>query len=182
MAMIAATATQHQRMAGTVWTPLPVMGVEATQVATRRLLNNPPSMDASPSAAEEWHHDVDQLVVTAINTPHHEGGWQESATVHSCSPSAVRAPPSSRVPHQARVLPSIVTTDLHNELIRRRRGEDSRITIEHHRERHRNIEGSKNKRYFESLALARKASAARAMRPPISLAGSGGCITFAPHL
>jgi hypothetical protein len=56
--MIAATVTQHQRMAGTVWTPLPVMGVEATQVATRRLLNNPPSMGASPSAAEEWHHDV----------------------------------------------------------------------------------------------------------------------------
>jgi hypothetical protein len=26
------------------------------------------------SAMEQWHHDIDKLIITAINTPHHEGG------------------------------------------------------------------------------------------------------------
>jgi hypothetical protein len=60
MAMTAATA---------------MAGVEATLVVAHRLLNNPPSVHASPSTAEQWCHDVDQLIVAAINTPHHEGGW-----------------------------------------------------------------------------------------------------------
>jgi hypothetical protein len=97
--------------------------------------------------------------------------------VHSHSPSAAHAPPSAHVPHQARVLPSIATVDLHDELIHRRWGEDSRITIERHRERRRNLE-----RDFESLAPAREAPAVRAMRPPSSPAGSGGCMALAPHL
>jgi hypothetical protein len=71
---------------------------------------------------------------------------------HSCSPLAVCAPPSTRVPHQARVLPSITMADLRDELIYRRKGEDSRITIERHHERHRNIEGRNHVRDFESLA------------------------------
>jgi hypothetical protein len=96
----------------------------------------------------------------AINTPHHEGGRQESAAVHSLSPSTTRAPPFDRVPHQARVLSSIGTAGLHDELIRRRRGEDSCITIVHHRERCHNLE-----RDFESLVPAREAPAARATRP-----------------
>jgi hypothetical protein len=37
------------------------------------------------------------------------------------------------VPHQTRVLPSIVMADLRDELIHRRGGEDSCITIERHR-------------------------------------------------
>jgi hypothetical protein len=74
MAMTAATATQHQCSTRTVCTPPPVAGVEATLVAVHRLLNNPSSVHASPSVAEHWHHDVDQLVVVAINTPHHEEG------------------------------------------------------------------------------------------------------------
>jgi hypothetical protein len=69
------------------------------------------------------------------------------------------------VPHQARVLPSIATAHLHDELIRRRRGEDSCITIERHCERRRNIEGRNLERDFESLAPAREAPTSRAMRP-----------------
>jgi hypothetical protein len=69
------------------------------------------------------------------------------------------------VPHQARVLLSIVTADLGDELICHCRGEDSRITIEYHYERHHDIEGHNLERDFEYLALAREATVARAMRP-----------------
>jgi hypothetical protein len=65
-------------------------------------------------------------------------------------------------------------TDLCDELIHRRRGEDSRITIERHRERHRNIEGRNLERDFKSLAPAREAPVAHVMHPPSSPVGSGG--------
>jgi hypothetical protein len=52
------------------------------------------------------------------------------------------------VPHQAHVLPSIVMADLCDELICHHRGEDSRITIERHRERRSNIEGRNLERDF----------------------------------
>jgi hypothetical protein len=84
---------------------------------------------------------------------------------HSCSPTAARAPPSARAPHQARVLPSITTANLHDELIRHCRGEDSRITIECHHERRRNIEDHNLERDFQSLAPIGEAPAARAMCP-----------------
>jgi hypothetical protein len=58
------------------------------------------------------------------------------------------------MPHQARVLPSIMTADLRDELIHCRRGEDSRITIERHRERRCNVESRNLERDFESLAPA----------------------------
>jgi hypothetical protein len=74
MATTSAIATQHQCSAGTVWTPPPVVGVEATLVTAHRFLNNPPLVHVSPSAAEQWCHDVDQLIIAAINTPYHEGG------------------------------------------------------------------------------------------------------------
>jgi hypothetical protein len=99
MAMTAVTTTQHQRTTGTVWTPLPAEGVEATLVAARWLLNNPPSAHTSPLAIEQWRHNVDQLIVAAINTPHHEGGRQEPTATHSRSPSAVRTPPYAHLPH-----------------------------------------------------------------------------------
>jgi hypothetical protein len=146
----------------------PVAEVEATLVTARRLLNNPPSTHTSPSATEQWRHDVDQLIIVAINPPHHEGGRQESTVAHSCSPSA------ACMPHQAHVLPSIVMADLRDELIRHHKGEDNHITIERHRERRRNIEGRNLERDFESLAPAREAPATRVMRPPSYLAGSGG--------
>jgi hypothetical protein len=52
MATTAAAATQHPCTAGTVWTPSPAAGVEATLVTARRLLNNPSSAHASSLAAE----------------------------------------------------------------------------------------------------------------------------------
>jgi hypothetical protein len=174
MATTAATAIQHQCSARMVRTPPPVAGIEATLVTDHWLLNNTPSVHASPSAAEQWHHDVNQLIIAAINTPYHEGGRQGPAAAHSHSPLTARASPSDHVPHQARILPTSTATNLHDELIRRRRGNDSRITIERHHERHRNIEDCNLKRDFESLTLAREAPAARAMRPPSSPAGSGG--------
>jgi hypothetical protein len=100
-----------------------------------------------PSAAEQWHHDVDQLIIASINTSHHEGGRQEPTVADSFSPLVALAPPSTRV------LPSITTIDLCSELIRYHRGEDSHITIEHHRERRHNIEGRNLERDFESYAL-----------------------------
>jgi hypothetical protein len=86
------------------------------------------------------------------------------------------------VSHQARVLPSIAMADLQDELICRRRSEDSHITIEHHHERRSNIEGRNLKRDFESLVLAQEVPAARALRPPSSPVGSRGCMALAPHL
>jgi hypothetical protein len=80
------------------------------------------------------------------------------------------------------VLLSIATSDLHNELIHHRRGADSRITIERHRERRRNIKGRNLERDFESLAPAREASTACAMRLPSSPASSEGYMVLAPHL
>jgi hypothetical protein len=50
--------------------------------------------------------------------------------------------------------------DLHDELIRCRMGEDSRITIERHCERHCNLE-----RDFESLVPAREVSVAHVIHP-----------------
>jgi hypothetical protein len=46
---------------------------------------------ASPSAVEQWRHDVDQLIIAAINKPHRDGRRQPSAQ-QSCFPSAVHAP------------------------------------------------------------------------------------------
>jgi hypothetical protein len=120
MATTAAIATQHQLSAGTVRTPLPMTGVDGTLVAA---------------------NDVDQLVVAAINTLDHEEGRKEPAAAHSRSPSSMCTPPSAHVPHQARVLPSIATADPCDEFIRHRWGKDSRITIERHHERHRNVKG-----------------------------------------
>jgi hypothetical protein len=52
------------------------------------------------------------------------------------------------------MLPSITMADLRDELIHHRMGEDSRITIECHRERHHNIDDRNHERDFESLAPA----------------------------
>jgi hypothetical protein len=60
---------------------------------------------------EQWHHNVDHLIIATINTPHQGGRRQEPSVAHSRSPSAVRMPPQLRVP------PSIATADFHDELI-----------------------------------------------------------------
>jgi hypothetical protein len=46
--------SQPQRTAGAVPAPSVVAGADATLLAARQLLNNPPPSGASPSAAEEW--------------------------------------------------------------------------------------------------------------------------------
>jgi hypothetical protein len=43
--------------------------IDATLLAAHQLVNNPPPSEASPSATEQWCHDIDQLIVAAINTP-----------------------------------------------------------------------------------------------------------------
>jgi hypothetical protein len=80
---------ESQPAAGMTASPPAVVGPNATLLAKRQLLNNPPPTGASPSAAEQWCDDVDQLVIAAINTPHWEGG-----TNHLCS---------NRAFHQQRV-------------------------------------------------------------------------------
>jgi hypothetical protein len=72
--VVAAThATQRQCLAGTVVTPAAATTTEATLVATHQLLHNPSPPHTSPSVAEQWRHDIDQLVIVAINTPPHGG-------------------------------------------------------------------------------------------------------------
>jgi hypothetical protein len=136
--------SQPQRTAGTVPAPSVVAGTDATLLAARQLLNNPPPSGASPLAAEEWRRNVDQLVVAAINTPLHERRCQPSAqhshTLAAHAPSAACAPPVERAPpvgpdacqtarHHA-PMASYATVDLRAEINRRRGGEDGRATIE----------------------------------------------------
>jgi hypothetical protein len=130
--------SQPQRTAGTVLAPSVVAGTDATLLAARQLLNNPPPSGASPSAAEEWRRNVDQLVVAAINTPLHERRCQPSAhhshTLAAHAPSAACAPPVERAPpvgpdacqtarHHA-PMASYATADLRAKINRRRGGED----------------------------------------------------------
>jgi hypothetical protein len=71
--------SQPQRTAGTTASPPAAVALDVALLAARQLLNNPPPTGASPSAAELWRHDVDQLIVAAINTPHHERRHQPYA-------------------------------------------------------------------------------------------------------
>jgi hypothetical protein len=131
---------ESQPAAGTTASPPAAVGPDAMLLAARQLLNNPPPAEASPSAAEQWRHDVDQLVITAINMPHREGRCQPSVQ-QSCFSSAARTPSMAQVPlgvpgvrpsaqHHA-PMATYRTTDLREEINRRRGGEDSRTTIEH---------------------------------------------------
>jgi hypothetical protein len=119
--------SQPQPTAGMIASPPIGVGLDTVLLAARQLLNNPPLTRASPSTAEQWHHDVDQLIVAAINTPHREGRRQPSAQ-QSCFPSAARAPSVAQAPP---VLPGVCppaqhrtpmvsyqTTDLREEINR----------------------------------------------------------------
>jgi hypothetical protein len=66
--------SQPQCTAGMTASPLTVADIDAVLLAGRQLLNNPPPSGASPSAAEQWRHNVGQLVVTAINMPQQRAG------------------------------------------------------------------------------------------------------------
>jgi hypothetical protein len=82
--------SQPQPTAGTYVSPLAAVGLKAVLLAVHQLLNNPPKTGASPSAAEQWRYDVDQLIVATINTPHREG-WHQPSAQQSRFPSAVHA-------------------------------------------------------------------------------------------
>jgi hypothetical protein len=169
------------------------VGLDAALLAVRQLLNNPPPVGASPSTAEQWHHDVDQLIIAAINTPHREGRCQPSVQQSrflsmACTPSVAQA--LSRLPgacppaqHRAPIA-SYRTTDLMEEINCRRGGEDSRTTIECNRERHRDIEGRNLERDFDLHAPAGACQAPHAPLPlaPREFRGGGGCMALVPHL
>jgi hypothetical protein len=92
--------------------------------------------------------------------------------------------PRARPPAQHRApMASYRMTDLREEINRRRGGEDSRTTIEHNRERHRDIEGRNLERDFDLHAPVRARQAAHAPLPlaPRKFRG-GGCMALAPHL
>jgi hypothetical protein len=46
----------------------PGAGPKGTLEVAHLLLRNPSGPGASPSAAEQWHHNVNQLVISTINT------------------------------------------------------------------------------------------------------------------
>jgi hypothetical protein len=134
------------------------VGPDSTLQAARQLLNNPPLAGASPSAAEQWHHDVDKFVITAINTSHREGRRQPSVQqsrflLAACAPSVAQVPPvlpGACPPGQHRAsMASYQMTDLREEINRHRGGEDSRTTIERNHERRRDIEGRNLERDFD---------------------------------
>jgi hypothetical protein len=89
--------SQPQRTTGRTASPPAAVGLDAALLATRQLLNNPPLIGVSPSVAEQWSHDVDQLIIVAINTPHHER-WCPPSAQQSCFPSAVCAPSVAQAP------------------------------------------------------------------------------------
>jgi hypothetical protein len=95
VATIAAAHRQHS--AATVAVPTPGAGPKATLEVAFQLLHNPLGPHALPSAAEQWRHDVDQLIIDAINTPHRGlqanrlGGAPVPSAAHSRSPAAPRA-------------------------------------------------------------------------------------------
>jgi hypothetical protein len=190
--------SQPQRTAGAVPAPSVVAGADVTLLAARQLLNNPPPFGASPSAAEEWRHNVDQLVVAAINTPLHERRCQPSVqfshTPAAHAPSAARAPPVEHAlpvgpdghqttRHRA-LMASYAMADLRADIDHRRGGEDGRVTIKHRRERRRDIEGHDLEKDFDSHAPSRRSPSAREAYPPSSpgVTGGGGCMALAPHL
>jgi hypothetical protein len=75
-----------------------------TILGTRQLLHNPSGPHALPSGVEQWCHDIDQLIIAAINTSPHGSGQvnllsgvpvlsvahSRSPVVHSHSPVALR--------------------------------------------------------------------------------------------
>jgi hypothetical protein len=65
---------ESQPTARTMVSPPAVVGPDIVLLAAHQLFNNPPPVGASPSVAEQWRHDVDQLIIATINTPHRGGG------------------------------------------------------------------------------------------------------------
>jgi hypothetical protein len=87
-------------------------------------------------------------------------------------------------PHRTSMA-SYQTTDLREEINRRRGGEDSRTTIERNRERRQDIEGRNLERDFDLHAPVGARQVAHAPLPHSSSGVSGGggaCMTLITHL
>jgi hypothetical protein len=182
--MVATAADAHRQYSAAmaVITP-PTAGPKGMLEVECVLLHNPPSQNASPSTVEQWRHDVDQLIIAAINMPLHGGrqanhsrGTLEPSPAHSCTPTVAcnllvaRASTMSRTP----IAVSLTTTDLRVELECRRSGEDDCTTIEHRWERRRNLDSDYG-------AVNAAPGAANAMHTPTSLRSGGGCMVLAPR-
>jgi hypothetical protein len=124
--------------------------------------------DASSSTMEQWRHDVDQLVVAAINTPPH--GGRRANHSEGCQRHRQSAHRRHHV-HRQQVLPQ--STWGPNSK-RRRSGEDDRITIERRRERRRNLNGD--------FGAANATLGGQAALTPTSPGSGGGCMALAPQL
>jgi hypothetical protein len=135
-----ATAAQWQHLAATATVTPPGAHPEAMLKVVRQLLNNPLGLHASSSVAEQWRHDVDQLIVAVIHMlPHewrranHSGGVPVPSAAHSCTPTAPSVSSvacATTAPRAPAV--SLSTMDLQAELERCRSGEDDHVTIERH--------------------------------------------------
>jgi hypothetical protein len=93
---------ESQPTTGMMPSPPVAVGLDTVLLAARQLLNNPPPPRVSPSAAEQWRHDVNQLVIAAINTPHREG-WCQPSPQQSHFLSAAHAPSVVRRPRGCHV-------------------------------------------------------------------------------
>jgi hypothetical protein len=142
IAMVATVAIAHRQwLAATAAVPPLGAGPEAMLEVACQLLHNPLGPHALPLAVEQWHHDVDQLIITTINTlPHRRGQVNrlgralEPSVAHSRSPVVHSSPPVA--PCVSSVLVSSLTSvDLWTELEHRRSSEDGCITIERQQER-----------------------------------------------
>jgi hypothetical protein len=104
------------------------------------------------------------------------------------TPSVAQVPPGlpgARPPAQhCMPMASYQTTDLREKINHHRGGEGSRTTIEHNRERRRDIEGHNLERDFDLHASAGARQATHAPLPPGSLrvSGGGGCMALVPQL
>jgi hypothetical protein len=72
-AVVGVAAPQHQCSASTVLTLPLAVATEGTLVAAHQLLNSPPPPHTSLSVVEQWHHDIDQLIIATINMPPQRG-------------------------------------------------------------------------------------------------------------
>jgi hypothetical protein len=77
---------------------------------------------------------------------------------------------------------SYQTTNLREEINRRRGGEDNRTTIKHNRERRQDIEDRNLERDFDLHAPVGARQVAHAPLPLASREFQGGCMPLTPHL
>jgi hypothetical protein len=97
------------------------------------LIHNPMGPNVAPEAAEQWHNNLNHLIITAINMPNHRRHWAHhsgGSPVLSHTLTVVRTP----------MAVCLTTTNLRAKLEHHRLGEDGCTTIEHQCERRRNLD------------------------------------------